>query len=100
MANAPLAGAADAAADASPAARAGPLPGARKALILLLLINLFNYIDRYILASVEKPISEEFGTSKAQMGWLVTGFLLTYMVVSPVFGWLADRMSRWVLIGI
>jgi MFS family permease len=91
---------ADDATNASPAARVEPLPGARRALVLLLLINLFNYIDRYILAAVEKPISEEFGASKTQMGTLVTAFLVTYMLVSPVFGWLADRMSRWVLIGV
>lgn len=78
---------------------AAPIPGARKALVLLLSINLFNYVDRYILAAVEKPISEEFGVSKGQMGMLVTAFLLTYMIVSPVFGWLADRVSRWWLIG-
>lgn len=76
-----------------------PAPGARKALVLLLSINLFNYVDRYILAAVEKPISEEFGVSKGQMGLLVTAFLITYMVVSPIFGWLADRVSRWWLIG-
>jgi len=29
-----------------------PLPGARLALSLLILINLFNYLDRYVLASV------------------------------------------------
>src|ERR1700759_3381652 len=82
---------------------AGPessLPGARTALILLLGINLFNYVDRYILAALEDPISKEFGVSKAKMGWLVTAFLLTYMVVSPLFGWLADRMPRWALIGV
>jgi MFS family permease len=85
---------------ATPAAVAGPAPGARKALMLLLAINLFNYVDRYILAAVEKPIRDEFGVSKEAMGWLVTAFLLTYMVVSPIFGWLADRYSRWVLVGI
>ena len=83
-----------------PAADVSPYPHARKALILLVCINLFNYIDRYILAAVEKPIREEFGVSKAQMGMLSTAFLLSYMVTSPIFGWLADRMSRWVIIGI
>jgi len=77
-----------------------PLPGARKALILLLIINLFNYIDRYILAAVAAPVREEFGVSYTAMGWLSTAFLLSYMVVSPVFGWLADRFSRWALIGV
>ena len=34
------------------------------------------------------------------MGWLVLAFLVTYMLLSPVFGFLADRFSRWLLIGI
>jgi MFS transporter, Spinster family, sphingosine-1-phosphate transporter len=77
-----------------------PLPGARVALVLLLLINLFNYIDRSILFSVQETIRQEFHASNAAMGWLVTGFLVTYMILSPLFGWLADRYSRWMLIGI
>src|SRR5437868_1952168 len=35
-----------------------PLPGARAALVLLLAINLFNYIDRQVLAAVEPEIEE------------------------------------------
>jgi hypothetical protein len=35
--------------------RTAPFPGARPALVLLL-INLFNNLDRYVLAAVVKPI--------------------------------------------
>lgn len=77
-----------------------PLPGARPALILLLAINLFNYVDRQILSAVEQPIREYFGVTQAQTGWLATAFLVSYMVFSPLFGWLGDRMSRWVLVGV
>jgi len=81
-----------------------PLPGARTALVLLLSINLFNYLDRYILAAVLPRVEDEFLAgdphAKSKLGWLTTGFLVSYMVFSPVFGWLADRMSRWLLIGI
>ena len=80
--------------------RTAAMPGARAALILLLAINLFNYIDRYILAAVEKPISDEFGVGMGRMGLLMTFFLVTYMLVSPLFGWLADRFPRWMLIGV
>ena len=37
---------------------ARPLPGARLALILLLIINLFNYIDRQVLAAVLPEIEK------------------------------------------
>jgi MFS family permease len=87
---------------------AGPLPGARTALILLLAINLFNYIDRQVLAAVEPEIRRELlppgqvpdDEARFKMGLLSTAFLLTYMFTAPLFGWLADRMSRWALVGI
>jgi MFS family permease len=77
-----------------------PLPGARSALVLLLAINLFNYVDRQVLAAVEPLIREHFKVSQSQMGWLATAFLLSYMVFSPVFGWLGDRYSRWKLVAV
>jgi MFS family permease len=81
------------------------LPGARRALALLLAINLFNYIDRTILAAMEPEIRKTFFASTdpdamAKTGMLATAFLLSYMFAAPFFGWLADRFSRWVLVGI
>jgi MFS family permease len=77
-----------------------PIRNARIALLLLLTINLFNYVDRQILAALEKPISDELGASLAEMGRLVFAFLIAYMFCSPVFGILADRFRRWMIIGI
>jgi MFS transporter, Spinster family, sphingosine-1-phosphate transporter len=82
-----------------------PEPHARRALALLLAINLFNYIDRSILAAVEPTLRHDFFaagdlSAKAKTGSLATAFLLSYMLLAPVFGWFADRMSRWVLVGI
>src|SRR5436309_6892649 len=76
---------------------------ATRALLLLLAINLFNYIDRYILAAVEPLIADHFfaaadETAMAKTGALATAFLVSYMVLAPLFGWLADRFSRWWLI--
>ena len=80
-------------------------PGARSALTLLLLINLFNYIDRYVLAAVEPAIQKKFfptnpPNAEAKMGLLATAFIVSYMITAPIFGWLADRGSRWLIIGI
>lgn len=74
--------------------------GAGWFLLLLVLLNLFNYIDRYNLPPVLEPIETEFGATGSQMGFLATGFLLVYMITAPVFGWTADRYSRWKLVGI
>lgn len=91
--------------EASPGA-SGPLPGARLSLILLLSINLFNYIDRQVLAAVEPEIRKELLDGKTEeeaknmMGLLPLAFLISYMVIAPLFGWLAERTSRWLLVGI
>ncbi len=89
------------------------LPGARHALLLLVLINLFNYIDRQVLAAVEPSIRKEFfppvpgpngeliepEEAKELTGLLSFAFLATYMLTAPIFGALATRMPRWWLIG-
>lgn len=74
---------------------------------LLLAINLFNYIDRYILAAVEPLVREEFfpdpaqaADSRGKMGLLATAFMVSYMVAAPLFGWLSDRVRRWAIVGI
>ncbi len=83
--------------DAPPVPR---LPGARAALALLLAINLFNYIDRYVLAAILPKIGETFNVGKRDQGLSASMFLVTYTVIAPLFGWLGDRWSRWKLIAI
>lgn len=80
-------------------------PGARRALALLLGINLFNYIDRFVLAAVEPNIRAAFfapgdPNAMAITGTLAPAFLVTYMVSAPVLGFLADRFSRWAIVGV
>ena len=82
-----------------------PNPGARTALALLLGINLFNYIDRFVLAAVEPDIRAAFflpgdPNAMAMTGLLAPAFLITYMCSAPVLGFLADRFSRWVIVGV
>ncbi len=76
---------------------------ARRSLMLLLAINLFCYLDRYLLAAIIPEIKAEFlvgdPNANQKAGWLTTAFILSYMVCAPLFGWLADRYSRWALIG-
>ncbi len=74
------------------------------ALSLLLAINLFNYIDRQVLAAIEPEIRATFFpagdvNAMTKTGFLGTAFLITYMVSAPVLGFLADRMSRWIIVG-
>jgi len=79
--------------------------GARTALFLLLAINLFNYIDRQILAALEPDIRATFFASDdvnamTKTGLLAVAFFVTYMVSAPILGFLADRISRWLIIGV
>ena len=71
---------------------------------LLLAINLFNYIDRYVLSAVLPTLKQEFlagdPNQNGKAGLWTTAFLITYMFMAPVFGLLADRFSRWILIGV
>src|SRR5205807_1283239 len=76
-----------------------PLAGARAALWLLLGINLFNYIDRQILAAVEPEIRATFFSpndpnAMARTGALGTAFLVTYMMSAPALGWLSCHSAR------
>ena len=78
---------------------------ARSALGLLLAINLFNYIDRQVLAAVEPNIRDTFfargdPNAMAATGTLATAFLVSYMISAPLLGALADRFSRWVIVGV
>jgi len=62
--------------------------------ILLLSLNLLNYIDRYILPGEVTLIQREFHSTDQQMGLLTTALFITYMIVAPLTGWLGDRVSR------
>ena len=81
-----------------------PMSGARSALFLLLAINLFNYIDRQILAALEPNIRATFFSADdvnamTKTGFLAVAFFGTYMVSAPILGLLADRFSRWMIVG-
>ena len=77
-------------------------PAARRALALLLGVNLFCYLDRYILAAIIPKIKAEFLAhdldANGKAGLLTTAFLVSYMITAPIFGWMADRFPRWRII--
>lgn len=57
-------------------------------------INLFNYLDRYVLPAALSKIQNEFRLSDTQAGALSTAFLLVYAVAAlPLSIW-ADRGVR------
>jgi len=77
--------------------------GSRKALIgsagaalaVLTFINLFNYLDRYVVSTlVESLRRSELHLTDTQAGSLMSGFLIVFALVGPIFGFLGDSRSR------
>src|SRR6478609_8613730 len=66
-------------------------PSPRAALSILTGLNFRNYLDRFIPAAILPTILATFGLSDAKGGFLQTLFILTFVVVSPLAGWLGDR---------
>lgn len=63
-------------------------------LILLVGLNLLNYVDRYILPGAQSLIQKEYGWNDERIGALTTAFFVVYMIFAPLTGWLGDRFSR------
>ncbi len=74
--------------------RIGPARTAGLALFLLTALNLFNFIDRYILPGVQPLVQKEFRVNDAQIGLLTTVFFFVYMIAAPITGWLGDHFPR------
>jgi MFS family permease len=73
----------------------------RRALAVLTLINLFNYLDRWIVAALAESMKHsELQLSDTQLGSLMTGFIIVYMIAAPLFGSLGDARSRTRLLGL
>ncbi len=64
-------------------------------LAALTLINLFNYLDRYVVSALLPSLGRaHMGLSDFRLGTLMTSFLVVYMLAAPAFGVLGDRASR------
>ena len=72
----------------------GAVKTAGLALFLLTALNLFNFVDRYVLPGVQPLVQKQFSVNDARMGALTSAFFLTYMIAAPLTGWLGDHMPR------
>jgi MFS family permease len=71
-----------------------PLAGAGSALLILTALNLLNYIDRYVPSAVKELVKVDLNLTDTQTALPLTSFVWVYMLASPIFGALADRVSR------
>jgi MFS transporter, Spinster family, sphingosine-1-phosphate transporter len=72
--------------------------GAAFAVVILTLMNLMNYLDRWVPSVVKDLFKADLGLTDAQTSLPLGGFIIVYMLTSPIFGALADRWPRKVLI--
>jgi MFS transporter, Spinster family, sphingosine-1-phosphate transporter len=64
-------------------------------LAILSFINLFSYLDRYIVSALLESLKQaHLGLTDANLGTLMSGFLVVYTLTAPIFGALGDRRSR------
>ena len=64
--------------------------------LLLVPVALLNYLDRQMLAAMKSSMMHDIPdiATKANWGFVLGSFKWVYAVLSPVGGYLADRMSR------
>ncbi len=68
---------------------------AGRGLFVLTLINLLNYLDRFIPSAVLPQLKASgIVSTDFQLGFLAPGFVVVYMLAAPAFGYLGDRRSR------
>lgn len=60
----------------------------------LTLVNLLNYLDRYVLAAILPLVSKDLSLTNEESGRLIAAFVFGYFIFSPLFGYLGDRLKR------
>ena len=70
-----------------------------KVLVVLMLVNFVNYVDRQIIFSLFPALRRDFNLSFAQLGTLAAAFTVVLSLASLPLAVLADRFSRRAVIG-
>ncbi len=69
-------------------------------LIILFLINLFNYIDRQVLFAVFPLLSNDLGLNDGQLGMLGSVFMIVYTLTAPIIAYFADKSPRQIWVSV
>jgi MFS family permease len=64
------------------------------AVVVLTAMNLLNYIDRWVPSAVKPLFQKDLGLDDAQASLPFSAFVIVYMIASPIFGSLAERGRR------
>jgi predicted MFS family arabinose efflux permease len=52
------------------------------ALAILSGLNLFNYLDRYVMAAVVTPMQKDLSLPDNDAGWVASAFMLGYFITA------------------
>ena len=64
-------------------------------LLALTLINLLNYIDRYIFSALLPAIKADLKFTDTELGMLGSAFMFAYVFIAPAFGaWATAENAR------
>ncbi|KHJ86548.1 hypothetical protein OESDEN_13696, partial [Oesophagostomum dentatum] len=66
--------------------------------VILLSVNLLNYMDRFTIAGVLGRLQDYFYMNDKEAGILQTVFIAFFMVFAPICGYLGDRYNRKLII--
>ncbi|KAF0250168.1 MAG: sugar phosphate permease, partial [bacterium] len=64
------------------------------ALAIFSILNLLNYVDRFIFSALIPNIKADMKFTDEQIGYLGSAFTIVYTIFSPLYGYLADRRAR------
>jgi MFS family permease len=81
---------------------AAPQDAARRVLLLLLAVNLLNYVDRQLLSALLPAIQKDLALTDTQAGSLASAFMVVFMLTALPIGYVADRWGRplWISVGL
>ena len=64
------------------------------ALGVLFAANFLNYMDRFVVAVLEKTLEEALNLTTVQYGYTLSAFTVGYILSAPFVGYFADRTNR------
>lgn len=65
---------------------------------LFIFINLFNYIDRGFISSLDTTFVDQYNISDTTSGFINSSFIIGYLIFSPIFSLLVKRYNKIILI--
>src|SRR5262245_60633702 len=70
-----------------------PIGVKHRVLWLTVIVYMITYMDRVCISHAATKIREEYGFDAVTMGWIFSGFNLSYALFQIPGGWLGDRFG-------